>query len=100
MINALFKDDSRPKIIFTHYPFVRYHYDCSSLSETTERNKLLTDFANNNVVCVLGGHNHTQNVDDLGYLVYDIPSFAYDHVWGLLYVDEDAGTAELEFFGG
>ena len=89
--------DPRPKIIFTHYPFVRFNYNCSNMAETTERNKLISNFYKNNVICLLGGHNHTQTYDDLGYPDYGIPSFGYDDEWGLLYVDEDAGTARLEF---
>ena len=67
------------------------------MAETTERNKLLSDFAKNNVVCVLGGHNHTQTYDNLGYPDYGIPSFAYGEAWGMLHVDEAAGRAEIEF---
>lgn len=93
----LFEKDSRQKIIFTHYPFTRFNYDCSNMAETTERNILISDFAKNNVICVLGGHNHTQTFDNLGYKDYGIPSFAYDEAWGLLHVDENAGRAEIEF---
>ena len=99
-LNELFDNDSCPKIIYTHYPFTRFNYDCSNMAETTERNKLLSDFARNKVLCVLGGHNHTQTFDDLGYKDYGIPSFAYDEMWGLLHVDEDEETVELEFIGG
>lgn len=91
------KADSRPKIIFTHYPFVRFNYNCSNMAETTERNKMISDFSKNKVICLLGGHNHTQTYNDLGYPDYGIPSFGYDDEWGLLFVDEDAGAARLEF---
>ena len=99
-LNELFDYDSRPKIIYTHYPFTRFNYDCSNMAETTERNKLISDFSHNKVLCVLGGHNHTQTFDDLGYKDYGIPSFAYDEVWGLLHVDEDAEDVYLDFIGG
>ena len=91
------KNDSRKKIIFTHYPFVRFNFNCSNMAETTERNKMISDFAKNNVICVLGGHNHTMTYDDLGFPDYGIPSFGYDEMWGLLYVNEAEGTARLEF---
>ena len=97
---AAFEIDSRPKIIFTHYPFVRFNINCSNMAETTERNLMISDFYKNNVRCLLGGHNHTKTYDNLGFNDYGIPSFAYTEDWGLLYVDEDAGTAELEFIGG
>lgn len=91
------KNDNRPKIIFTHYPFVRFNFNCSNLAETTERNKMISDFARNRVVCVLGGHNHTRTYDDLGFGDYGVPSFGYGQSWGMLYVDEDSGSARLEF---
>ena len=91
------KNDPRPKIIFSHYPFVRFNFNCSNLPETTERNKLISDFARNRVVCVLGGHNHTRTYDNLGFPDYGIPSFGYGQEWGLLYVDEDAGSVHLEY---
>ena len=92
------ENDSRPKIIFTHYPFVRFNYNCSNMAETTERNLMISTFYKNKVVCLLGGHNHTRTFDDLGFPDYGIPSFGYDQEWGLLFVDEDAGRASLEYF--
>ena len=92
-----FEFDKRRKVIFTHYPFFRFNMDCANLGETTERNKLLSDFAKNNVACLLGGHIHRATYDNLGFNDYSIPSFAYTGSWGLLYVDEDAGTARLDF---
>ena len=94
---ADFKSDSRPKIVFTHYPFVRFSMNTSNMAETTERNKLITDFSKNNVKCVLGAHNHKKSYDDLGYGVYGLPSLGYGDDWGLMHVDENAGTVSLEF---
>ena len=95
-----FKLDSRPKIIFTHYPFVRFNINCSNMADTTERNLMISDFSKNNVKCLLGGHNHTQTFDDLGFKNYGIPSFGYSERWGLLQVDENAGSVELQFISG
>jgi len=92
-----FNRDSRPKIIYTHYPFTRFNIDCANMAETTERNKLLSDFSKNSVKCVLGGHNHNQTFDDLGFLDYGIPSLGYYKSWGLLYIDENAASARVEF---
>ena len=97
-ILADFERDSRPKIIYTHYPFTRFNYDCSNLAETTERNKLLSDFSKNNVLCLMGGHNHTITFDDLGYYDYGIPSLCYNEAWGLLFIDETAASARVEIF--
>ena len=69
------------------------------MAETTERNKLISDFSKNKVLCVLGGHNHKRFSDDLGFMDYGLPSFAYSGAWGLLHVDEDKGEAWLEYIG-
>ena len=95
-IKELFEKDSRPKIIFTHYPFTRFKYDCANMGESTERNILLSDFANNQVLCVLGGHNHIPSFDDLGFKDYGIPSFGYKESWGLMHVDEEKEDVYVE----
>ncbi len=89
--------DSRPKIVFTHYRFVRFNYSTANMAETTERNKLISDFYKNKVKLVLGGHHHDQTEDDLGFMAYGLPSFCYGEKWGLLHVDEDSGNARFEF---
>lgn len=91
------KTDPSPKVVFTHYPFVRFNRDTSNMAETTERNKLISEFAKNNVKCVLGGHLHTSAIDNLGFMNYIIPSFGYSESWGLLYIDEDSETISFEF---
>lgn len=91
------KTDPRPKVVYTHYPFVRFNRDTSNMAETTERNKLISDFAKNNVKCVLGGHLHKASIDNLGFMNYVLPSFGYDESWGLLYIDEDSETISFEF---
>lgn len=89
--------DSRPKIIFTHYRFIRFNIDCTNMAETTERNLLISDFYRNNVKAVLGGHNHDPTEDNLGFYNYGIPSLGYYEKWGLLHVDEKAGEVSLDF---
>ena len=91
------KRDPRPKIIFTHYRFIKFNFDCANMAETTERNLLISDFYRNNVKAVLGGHNHTQTEDNLGFKDYGIPSLGYFERWGLLHVDEKTGEVSLDF---
>lgn len=97
LLKTDFSHDSRKKIIFTHYPFIHFNPNCANMAETTERNKLISDFVKNDVVCVLGGHIHRSTSDNLGFKDYTIPSFAYTGSWGLLHVDEAAGTVSLDF---
>ena len=96
-IHDALENDSRPKIVFTHYRFVRFNLATANMAETTERNKLISDFSKNKVKVVLGGHNHDQTEDNLGFMAYGLPSFGYGEKWGLLHVDENAGKASLEF---
>lgn len=95
-VKEMFARDSRPKIIFTHYSLTRFKYDCANMAESTERNLLLSDFAENKVLCLLGGHNHIPSCDDLGYKVYCIPSFGYKESWGLMHVDEENENVYVE----
>ncbi len=95
---SAFDNDPCPKIVFTHYPLMRFNYDCSNMAETTERNSLISDFSKNNVRCVLGGHNHSITFNDLGYYDYGIPSLCYNDAWALLCIDEAAERADIEIF--
>ena len=97
LLHSALEHDSRSKIIFTHYPFVQSTLVCANMAETTERNKLISDFAKNNVICVLGGHNHIKFYEDIGFKDYGLPSFGYLNVWGLLYVDEGAKSVTLKY---
>lgn len=92
-----FKKDSRKKIVFTHYPVVQSNFGYAHLGESTERNLLISDFMKNNVICVLGGHNHVKFNQYVGFYDYGLPSFGYSEDWGLLNVDESQGTATLDF---
>ncbi len=93
-VNAL-KNDSNPKIVFSHYPFSYYNL-AFGLGDTTERNLLLYQFAKNNVKCCLGGHNHSYNYDYLGFHSYALASARFNEAWYLLKIDEAAGTAVVE----
>ena len=96
LLKSDLKRDSRIKIIFTHYPLIQSTLVCANMAETTERNKLISDFAKNKVICVLGGHNHIDFYEDVGFKDYGLPSFGYSGVWGLLTVDENKRTASLD----
>ena len=97
LLSRELKKDKSPKIVFTHYRFVRFNMDTANMAETTERNLLISDFYENNVKCIVGGHHHTRTLDDLGFMAYGLASFGYNDEWGLLHVDEDRGVVELEY---
>lgn len=62
----LIEDDSRPKIIFAHYPFYSDGTPFMAIEDTTERNYLLALFQKNNTKNLFGGHVHTNFTKDLG----------------------------------
>lgn len=92
-------EDKKPKVVFSHYPLSEYHL-AFGLGETTERNLLIHNFLKNNVKCYMGGHNHYAHYENLGFNDYCCPSFRFNNSWGVLHIDENAGTAVVEFIGG
>ena len=87
--------DPRPKIIYTHYPLTEFNM-AFGLSDTTERNLLISDFAKNNVKCYFGGHNHYYRYNNLNFHNYCCASFRYGKEVTILHIDETNGTAVAE----
>ena len=70
---AKIEADSRPKIVFTHYPVYAGGTDMFMiLQNTLERNTLLTYFAENNVKQVYEGHAHANYGFDFGKFREDV----------------------------
>ena len=88
--------DPRPKIIYTHYPLTEFNF-AFGISDTTERNLLISEFAKNNVKCYFGGHNHYDRYAYLKFHDYCCPSFRYDDEITILHIDETNGTAVADF---
>lgn len=57
-LEKLFKNDPRPKIISTHYPVYTNGTEILTLSDTSERNYMLSLFSKYNVKKVFAGHEH------------------------------------------
>lgn len=95
LMNAL-SHDSKPKIIFTHYPISEFKFYGIGMDETTERNLLIDAFVKNKVKTYIAGHNHYKRSDYLGFNAYCCPSFRYDRAWAILHVNEANGTAKIE----
>ena len=95
-----FAADPRPKIVLTHYPFysnesVRSNYFTMQNSDETAR--IITLCAENNVRIWGCGHLHLDEVTDFGSFAEVLfPGFLEDNQWGLLRVDEEAGTVTWE----
>jgi len=90
------EDDPLPKIIFTHYPLYTDDY-FFNFDDTTERNLLMSYFADNNVKFHLAGHLHWLEKHDFGaYQSFALPSFRYKGQWTVFYVNEKAETYDFK----
>lgn len=80
--------DSKPKIIFTHYPLYTNTF-FFTMEDTTERNMLIDLFAKNDVKLYFCGHIHGDTeVFDFGkFKSHLAPSFRYDSKFLFVEVD-------------
>lgn len=82
-----FQHDSKPKMIFTHYPLYTNKFYVS-LDDTTERNNLITLFNQNNVKAYFNGHIHRKEETNLGLFTdYSVPSFMFTQKWTVVSVN-------------
>jgi 3',5'-cyclic AMP phosphodiesterase CpdA len=94
------KSDSRPKLIFSHYPVYAGGVFYFSMSNSRERALLLDTFARTNTKLVLTGHWHEGGSYDFGaFKETTLKAFRQKKKWYTLAVDETAGTAELREHG-
>lgn len=87
--------DSKPKIIFTHYPLFtdRFFF---SMEDTTERNLLIDLCAKNKVKLYISGHIHKYEENDFGsFKTHAIPSYRYQSKWAYVTVDGENTTLSL-----
>lgn len=90
------KKDSKPKIICSHYPlYTSTLLFC--LSDSYERNELISLFQKYNAQVVLSGHIHKNETVDLGTFYQEtITSFTYYQEIGLLRIDEEKQQVKFE----
>ncbi|MCR5607398.1 MAG: metallophosphoesterase [Treponema sp.] len=95
------KEDSNPKIIFTHYPVYAGGNILMTMQNTTERNLLLTLFEKYNAKEVLEGHAHKNYGYDYGDFEENVTaSYLYSRQCRLVTVNEDTeevSTAVIDF---
>ncbi|MDR2446264.1 MAG: metallophosphoesterase [Treponema sp.] len=93
------KEDTNPKIVFSHYPTYGGGNFYFSLSDPHERAALISAFAKNNVKIVLEGHQHPGSFYDFGsFKEYNVSAFRDRQSWHLLTVDEESETVTLKTF--
>jgi 3',5'-cyclic AMP phosphodiesterase CpdA len=93
--------DSRPKLVFTHYPIYagggNFYF---SLSDPHERAILLDTFAKTEVRFVGEGHQHPGSSHDFGsFKEVNVASFRDYASWHLMTVNETAATVTIENVG-
>ena len=89
-----YTEDGRKKVVFTHVPAYAGGHFYFVMQNTIERNKLISFCAKNDVVSFVCGHTHKEITSDIGFKEYNLPGFLEDHGFGILSVDEEAGTAK------
>lgn len=85
------KRDPKPKIVFTHYPvYTQTFLFC--MEDSTERNKLIAMFAENNVKLFYAGHIHKFEHNDFGsYDCETLPSMMYNREWAFVTMHDGTG---------
>lgn len=91
---------ARPKIVFMHYPLYAGGIFYFALGDVTERARLISDFARTNVKYVFEGHKHDPlNYDFGNFKEAVIGAYLEDKVFGLVTVDETAGSVSFTRMG-
>ena len=95
--NALQKDDQK-KLFFAHVPMYSNGYFYFTMQNSAERNKLISLLANNNAKGFFCGHTHKKCVSDLeAFTEYTTGGYLAAKEWGLLKIDETAGSYSFEY---
>ena len=99
-LEEAFNSDSKPKVIFMHCPL--YHdksnlLSATSFQDTHEADRLFSLFAKNRVQLIMEGHSHAYRKNDFGtFTEFNLPSYVHSRAWGVIHIDESAGTATPE----
>lgn len=91
---------ARPKIIFMHYPLYAGGIFYFAINDVQERARLIADFADANVKYIFEGHYHPDADYDLGpFKEADVGAYLAKKVFGLVNVDENAGSVSFTRMG-
>lgn len=90
------KTDSNKKLFFTHVPLYADDEFCFIMQNTDERNKLISLLASTDTVYFVDAHVHGELSTNFGkFTEYNIPSLLEQYSFGILHIDEAAGTARI-----
>lgn len=91
------KSDPCPKLVFCHYPLYADGIFYFMMDDTIERNRLLANFAKNNVRYIFEGHYHHYRTFDYGkFKEVLVPSFLFEYSFALLTVDENSKSVSYQ----
>lgn len=93
------KSNSMPKIVLSHYPIFAGGIALFEIHDTYERNRLITDFAKNNVKMIFEGHYHSDVDYNWGkFMEVDVGSFLYNRLFALVTMDESDDSVSVSRF--
>lgn len=84
-----FKNDAKPKLVFSHFPLTTEGDFYFRLQNLTERNRLLALMAQNNVKHFFSGHTHMNCLTDfISFSDDNFGSISKSGMWVLVHVDQ------------
>ncbi len=97
LINDM-KKDNKSKFVFAHVPFYSDDWFYFTMQDSTERNRLLSAFAKNNVKGIFTGHTHVERTYNFGaFTEHTLGGYFAKRSWGILHVNEQDGAYTFEF---
>ena len=99
-LSAAMSADTKDKLVFSHVPIYAEDNLYFTMQNTKERNLLISLCAKTGTRLFIDGHTHKDRTSDFGkFTERNIPGFLAKYKYGILHVDEDAKTVELEIAG-
>lgn len=100
LLKEAMEKDSKPKIVFTHYPIYTNMFGVS-IDDSTERNLMINLFNRNNVIGYFNGHIHRKEETDCGsFTDYSVPSFRFRKSWAIITVNPTKKTVKEKIYKG
>lgn len=97
ILKTKMEKDSKPKLVFMHYPLFANGDSLFCMEDTTERNMLVTLFEKNNVKYDFVGHTHKYSRSEIGSFVeLNVPGLHDKSKWALVTVDENNKSLSVQ----
>ncbi|MCR5290944.1 MAG: hypothetical protein K6E51_13210, partial [Treponema sp.] len=97
-LTSIMENDSKRKIICSHYPLYADTF-ADKLLKTTERAVLISLFAKTNVLYYLCGHTHKKQSIDFGRFKQEIVGdLHWSKEWAVLYINESTSSCSYVYY--